>query len=57
MSRFVDVYFSLPLSERRMVCCIIDGEPISWRAAYEEIRVGTPDGQRIQAQLEGMGLI
>ena len=57
LSKFVKVYNSLPLAERDMACCVIDGEAVSWRLAYEEIKNKTELGKRIQAQLESLKLI
>jgi hypothetical protein len=57
LSRFVRVFNSLPISERDMACCIIDGDGISWRLAYEEIKNKTELGQIIQAQLESLKFI
>ena len=57
LSRFVKTYNGLPLAERDMACVVIDGEAISWRLAYEEIKNKTELGKRIQAQLESLKLI
>ncbi|MHA1852601.1 MAG: hypothetical protein ACTSUF_03730 [Candidatus Heimdallarchaeaceae archaeon] len=57
LSRFMRVYPNLPIAERTMTCCTIDGEPISWSAAYKEIKANTQLGQRIQQTLENLGLI
>jgi len=51
------VYPSLPLAERTMTCCVIDGEAVSWKLAYEEIKNNTELGKRIQKQLESLKLI
>jgi len=57
LSKFVRVYNNLPISERDMTCSVIDGDAITWRLAYEEIKADTELGGRIQAQLELLGLI
>lgn len=57
LSRFVKVFSSLPISERDMVCCIIDDDGISWRLGYEEIKKKTELGDRIQKELERLKLI
>jgi len=57
LDRFVRVYNSLGIAERSMVCCVIDGEGISWKLAYSEIRGGTELGRRIQENLERRGII
>ena len=57
LSKFVKVYNSLPLAERNMTCCVIDGEAISWKLAYKEIKDKTELGEVIQKQLESLKLI
>lgn len=44
---FMKLYSSLPLKERDMTIVVIDGEPMSWRRAYEEIRAQTTLGEAI----------
>ena len=41
LSRFVKTYNNLPLGERNLACCVIDGEAASWKLAYEEIKEDT----------------
>jgi len=57
LSRFVKVYNNLPLGERNLACCVIDGEAVSWKLAYEEIKEDTETGKKIQAELEKLKLI
>lgn len=57
LSRFVAVYNTLPLATRNTVCCIIDGEGISWKLAYDEIKNNTDLGNKIQAKLISEGFI
>lgn len=57
LSKFTKVFSSLPIAERDMVCCVIDGDGVSWRLAYEEIKNKTELGERIQKQLEDLKLI
>jgi len=57
LSRFVKTYNNLPIPERDMVCCVIDGEGVSWKLAYSEIKEKTELGERIQAELERLELI
>lgn len=57
LSKFVKVYNNLPLAERDMPCCVIEGDAVSWRLAYDEIKKNTELGQRIQAELENLQLI
>ncbi len=57
LSRFTKVFSSLPPAERDLVCVVIDGDGISWRLAYEEIKENTELGKRIQLELEKLKLI
>lgn len=57
LSKFVKVYNSLPLPERDLTCVVIDGDGVSWKLAYDEIKKNTELGKRIQVQLEALGLI
>ena len=57
LSRFVKTYNSLPLAERSMPAVVIDGDAISWKLCYEEIKEDTELGKRIQVELESLKLI
>lgn len=57
LSRFVKVYNNLPLGERNLACCVIDGEAITWKLAYQEIKEDTEIGRVIQVELERLELI
>ncbi len=57
LSKFVKVYNNLPLGERNLACCVIDGEGVSWKLAYEEIKEDTEIGKAIQLELEKLKLI
>ena len=57
LSRFTKVFSSLPIPERDLVCVVIDGDGITWRLAYEELKKDTELGKRIQAELEKLELI
>lgn len=57
LSRFVKVYNSLPLAERDLPCVVINGEAVSWKLAYNEIKEDTELGKIIQAELEKLKLI
>lgn len=56
-SRFHRLYPNLPLPERRMTCVVIDGEPISWKLAYMEIKNKTKLSKKILEKLAEMKLI
>jgi hypothetical protein len=57
LENFVKVYDYLPLEERKMTIAIIDGEPINWKRANEEIIKKTKLGGRIQKLMEKRGLL
>ncbi len=57
LSRFVKVFNSLPLAERNMPAVVIEGDGISWKLCYEEIKEDTELGKRIQEELEKLELI
>ena len=57
LSRFVKTYNNIPLAERDMPCCVIDGESVSWKLAYSYIKENSDMGKRVQAQLEILNLI
>ncbi len=39
--QFFKVYSNLPLNERDKVVLVLDGEPISWNVAYQQIKNDT----------------
>ena len=57
LERFLKVYSYLPLEERKLTIIVMDGEPVNWKRAYEEIKNRTELGEKIQKLLEKRGLI
>lgn len=55
--KFLKVYADLPLVTRREIVLDIDGEPITWNAAYLEIKNRTSNGEMILQKLETLGFI
>lgn len=55
--RFMLVYNSLPLAERKMPVVVIDGEPINWAMTYLEIKNRTPLGKKIGEKLIKLDII
>lgn len=51
------VYSNLPLKIREEIVIVIDGEPLSWNVAYNEIMHGTEKGKIIIDKLIEMGII
>lgn len=55
--RFFKVYSGLPLEERDKVIVIIEGEPINWNLAYQEIKNNTKNGMKILDILKELEII
>lgn len=45
--RFFKVYPGIPIEERKSPIVVIDGDPINWNLAYEEINNQTERGKKI----------
>ncbi len=54
---FFKIYASLPLEEREHVVAVLDGEPISWNLAYQEIKNNTKKSQKILNILKELEII
>lgn len=52
LERFIKVFASISLEERKLTIAIINDQPVSWIRAYEEIRNNTKLGKKIQEKLE-----
>lgn len=57
LERFIKVYSNLPINVRKEIIVIIDGEPISWQVAHNEIKHNTKLGDRILAKLVELDFI
>ncbi len=57
LERFIKVYASLPLEERKLTVLIVDGEPINWIRAHQEIKNNTELGKKMQEKLIDKGII
>jgi hypothetical protein len=55
--RFMRVYSDLPLKLRKEIVMVIDEEPITWNAAYIEVKNNTEKGKRILEKLASLGII
>ena len=55
--RFMRVYSDLPLKLRKEIVMVIDEEPITWNAAYIEVKNNTEKGKRILEKLVSLGII
>ena len=54
---FFRVFSNVPIDERDNVVVIIEGEPISWRLAYIEIKNNTKRGEKILKTLKELEVI
>lgn len=50
-AKFLKIYANLPLGVREEIIVLIDGEPLSWKAAKLEIDEDTQKGKTILEQL------
>lgn len=55
--RFIKVYDSLPIEERKNTIMVIEDEPVSWSLAHEEIKNKTKRGKIILKNLIELELI
>jgi len=54
---FFKIYSSIPIEERNNTVVVIEGKPISWVLAYQEIKNKTRLGQKILKILKSLGII
>ncbi|NCO89098.1 hypothetical protein CO083_06085 [Candidatus Roizmanbacteria bacterium CG_4_9_14_0_8_um_filter_34_12] len=55
--RFLQTYANLPIASRNEIIVVVDGEPMTWKAAKIEVEVNTPTGMKILDKLESMDLL
>jgi len=55
--RFKLAYANVPMSLRREICTVIDGEPMTWRVANLEVTNNTDIGYKIIEQMKRLDLI
>jgi hypothetical protein len=55
--RFLKVYANLSLDVRREIIALVQGKPITWNVAYEEIEHETKQGKEILQKLLDLELI
>ncbi len=56
-ARFLKVYANLSLDLRKEIVALVDGKPITWNVAYEEIENETKLGKEILQKLIELELI
>ncbi len=54
---FLTIYSNLPLNTRKEVIVVLGEEPISWNAAYIEIKGNTVKGKEILKKLQDLKII
>ena len=54
---FFRVYSNLPLNIRSHVIVTMDGEPITWKVAFNEISRNTEKGNKIYKIFKKLGII
>ena len=57
VSRFMKVYTSLPIDERKLTVMVIDNNPINWDRAMFEIEGKTELSQKILEKLINLSII
>ncbi|MBU3918911.1 hypothetical protein KKC63_03355 [Patescibacteria group bacterium] len=55
--KFLKVYYNLPLKIREELVYDLDGKPLSWNAAYVEIKDKTEVGEMILSKLSELKII
>ncbi|NCO88892.1 hypothetical protein AUK04_02735 [Candidatus Roizmanbacteria bacterium CG2_30_33_16] len=55
--RFLQTYANLPMASRDEIIVVVDGEPMTWKAAKIEVETDTSIGMKILDKLEGMKLL
>lgn len=54
---FFKIYANLPLNLREEIILVLEGEPISWRVAYLEVKSGTKKSRLMLEKLAALELI
>lgn len=56
-AKFFKIYSNLPLGVRGEVVIVVEGEPLSWKAAKLEVELNTQKGKYILEQLKNLGIL
>ena len=57
LDRFVKVFSNLPITQRDKVVIVVNGQPISWNVAYEQLRTGGDLSKEIAEKLIKLKII
>ena len=55
--RFLKVYADIPIAVREEIIMVLDEKPITWNAAFVEVKNNTENSKRILQTLEKLGFI
>ena len=55
--KFLKIYSNLPLNVREEIIAVVEEKPITWNAAYLEIKNNTKLGEEILKKLEELKII
>jgi hypothetical protein len=56
-SRFIKIYANLPVKFREQIVVVIDDRPMTWNAAFLEIKGHTRLGEKVLEKLVRMEII
>ncbi len=56
-TQFLKVYANLPLGTRDEIVSVVDGEPLTWKAAKLEIEQETEKGKQILETLTNLKIL
>jgi hypothetical protein len=56
-SSFLKTYANIPLSLRESIVVTLDGEPITWKVAFIEVKGDTPRSKIILEKLKQLSII
>lgn len=56
-SQFLKTYASLPLGARDEIVAVVEGEPLTWKAAKLEIEQDTPKGKQVLETLTSLKIL
>jgi len=55
--RFFKIYANLPINMRKEIIAVVDGEPITWNVANQEMSNNTKLGEKILRELKETKII
>jgi hypothetical protein len=55
--RFLKTYANIPLQLRDEIILVFEGDPVTWKVAYLEVKANSPLGEKLLQELNQMQLI